>query len=263
MNLSAGGLEDFPTYRAAFVNAALNTNTAITHNNDAADDRINDVVGFSSRHGVEFAFECFEVTGRLVVFYEAHAPESLGRVPDGSGGWVSARTLARHRSECRALFESLVRTIARRVLEVHRSQAQRQQITQTSAELSAARKQAADLAAQAAELEASRGAALSESVIAIAESDQLRSRLRAEQAAAHDAVTQHKALSQHTRRALQDMRTECAKKEAALQRTLASARDEHRQTQMALSERDKDIAKLRRELDKVQASEAAKKDVSL
>ena len=100
--------------------------------------------------------------------------------------------------------------------ELQRTAQGKQVILHQQSELAAAQQQTQQLEAALTALEANRGAALAELGHAHAEAEQMRTRLRAEQAVSKEAIQQHKALSVHMRKTLQDLRNECAQKDQLL-----------------------------------------------
>jgi CBS-domain-containing membrane protein len=146
-----------------------------------------------AKQGVEFAFECFEIKGRIIVYYNSEFVEA-NLSSSSSAVFVDLNDVSK------TLFDTLARAIARRVYELNRGIQSKRVISTQQDELHSSTKLLQDFEERLLKTETSRAIAVSECEKLIGECETLRSQLRAEQTVAQEAIAQHKALSIHMRR---------------------------------------------------------------
>jgi chromosome segregation ATPase len=234
----------------------------------------------SARKNIEFVLECREMAGRLVIYYlnddelRAAAESTAKRtnyiesknadIKDYTLGmgydaeillWLINKSEVYQQLE-REAFRGLCRTLARRIFELNKGQQNKQLLIDRKNDLMSHKSKLESADADIKKLEATKESLATQLEQSLADAANLKSRLREEQEQTAIIERKHRDVQRATSATLYDLKNECARKDALLQRSLLAVQEERK---LGEERREAVILDLQRALDGERSAESARR----
>lgn len=238
----------------------------------------------SGRKNHEFVLECREMAGRLVIYYltddELRAASDLTAkrtnyveaknidMKDYTLGmgydaeilqWLITKSDVYQQLE-REVIRGLCRTLARRIFELNKGQQNKQLLIDRKNDLLSHKTKLENAEVDIKKLEQTKESLVIQLEQSLADAANLKSRLRDEQEQSAILERKNRDVQRSTSATLYDLRNECARKDALLQRSLIAVQEERK---LGEERREAVILDLQRALDGERSAETARRQAYL